>query len=48
MLDVLPFRNNDVFWSDVNSDVIYRAELDGTGQLYVIANSYISAVGMAL
>ena len=42
-----PFcSNNDVFWSDVSSDTIKRASLDGTGAQYTLVDSYISAVGM--
>ncbi|CAI8030562.1 Low-density lipoprotein receptor-related protein 4 [Geodia barretti] len=38
------FENNDVFWSDVSSDAINRAALDGTGASYTLVSSYISAV----
>lgn len=34
-----------MFWSDVGTDVIYRASIDGTGVLYSVVDSYISAVG---
>ena len=35
-----------MFWSDVNADAIYRAALDGTGGLYTVVDSFLSAVGM--
>lgn len=42
------YRNNYVFWSDVNADVIYRGSLDGTGERFSVVDSYISAVGKSL
>ena len=41
---VVYFRDSLMFWSDVTSDAIHRANLDGTGE-EVMVNSCIGNVG---
>ena len=37
-------RDSLMFWSDVTTDTIHRANLDGTGEV-VLVDSCISSVG---
>jgi hypothetical protein len=42
--NIVAFRNEYIFWTDVNSDRIYRAQINGSNPM-IIVNTGLSCTG---